>query len=84
MKYRLLGDTDLRVSEIGLGTWSMGGHWWGAMDDRAAIATIHRALELGVNLIDTADIYGFGHCDNFDRSFNSFKEFAKFYLSSYI
>ena len=63
MEYRILGDTGLKVSEIGLGTWSMGGRWWGAMDDKASIATIHRALELGVNLIDTADIYGFGHSE---------------------
>jgi aryl-alcohol dehydrogenase-like predicted oxidoreductase len=58
-----LGTTDLRVSTIGLGTWSYGGEW-GAVDVEGAISTIHRALNLGVNLFDTAQAYGFGRAES--------------------
>jgi aryl-alcohol dehydrogenase-like predicted oxidoreductase len=54
-----LGTTDLHVSPIGLGTWSYGSDW-GAVDVAAATETIHRALELGITLFDTAQAYGFG------------------------
>jgi len=57
-----LGTTDLQVSAIGLGTWSYGSDW-GAVDVAAATATIHRALELGINLFDTAQAYGFGEAE---------------------
>jgi len=63
MNYRALGNTDLQVSTIGLGTWSMGGRWWGDVDDAQSVATIEKALELGINFFDTADIYGFGHSE---------------------
>lgn len=63
MKYQTLGNTDLNVSAIGLGTWSMGGRWWGDVDDAESLATIQRARELGINFFDTADIYGFGHSE---------------------
>jgi aryl-alcohol dehydrogenase-like predicted oxidoreductase len=57
-----LGTTDLQVSAIGLGTWSYGSDW-GAVDAAAAAETIHRALELGINLFDTAQAYGFGEAE---------------------
>jgi aryl-alcohol dehydrogenase-like predicted oxidoreductase len=57
-----LGTTDLQVSAIGLGTWSYGSDW-GAVDVTAATDTIHRALELGINLFDTAQAYGFGESE---------------------
>lgn len=63
MKYRKLGRTDLVVSEIGLGTWAIGGDEWGPTDEAESIRTIQRALELGVNFIDTADVYGAGHSE---------------------
>jgi len=63
MQYHTLGTTDLNASAIGLGTWSMGGRWWGEVDDSESIATIHKALDLGINFFDTADIYGFGHSE---------------------
>lgn len=63
MGYRRLGKSDLQVSVIGLGTLAMGGQAYGPIDDRNSIATIHRALDLGVNFIDTADNYGFGHAE---------------------
>lgn len=64
MQTRTLGDTDLELSVIGLGTWAIGGgDWafgWGDQDDDLAIASIVKAVELGVNWIDTAAVYGFG------------------------
>jgi aryl-alcohol dehydrogenase-like predicted oxidoreductase len=53
-------NTQLKVSRVALGTWAMGGWMWGGTDQREAIATIHAALNQGINLIDTAPVYGFG------------------------
>jgi aryl-alcohol dehydrogenase-like predicted oxidoreductase len=53
-------ETPLKVSRIALGTWAMGGWMWGGTDRRESIATIHSALQDGINLIDTAPAYGFG------------------------
>jgi len=67
MKTRKLGWTDLNLSIIGLGTWAIGGgKWkfsWGPQDDRDSISAIQRALELGINWIDTAAVYGLGHSE---------------------
>lgn len=72
MKYRTLGMTGLEVSEIGLGAFPISGMWrkadgsnfgWTGTDDRESIALIHRAEELGINLIDTAEGYGDGHSE---------------------
>jgi aryl-alcohol dehydrogenase-like predicted oxidoreductase len=52
--------TQLKVSRVALGTWAMGGWMWGGTDTRESIATIHAALTQGINLIDTAPVYGFG------------------------
>jgi aryl-alcohol dehydrogenase-like predicted oxidoreductase len=52
--------TGLKVSRVALGTWAMGGWMWGGTDQRESIATIHAALAQGINLIDTAPVYGFG------------------------
>src|ERR1700726_3822687 len=52
--------TGLKVSRVALGTWAMGGWMWGGTDQRESIDTIHAALHQGINLIDTAPIYGFG------------------------
>jgi aryl-alcohol dehydrogenase-like predicted oxidoreductase len=60
MNYRELGRTGWKVSEIGLGTWAMGSAW-GPTDDVQSIATLNRALDLGVNFFDTADVYGSEH-----------------------
>ncbi|MCX8007398.1 MAG: aldo/keto reductase [Coriobacteriia bacterium] len=55
-----IGSVGRSVCRIGLGTWSMGGWMWGGADERSARATIERALEMGIDLIDTAPVYGFG------------------------
>ena len=62
MEYRRLGSSELKLSEIGFGSWAMGGGW-GQTDDKESIAAAKRALDLGVNFFDTADIYGFGHSE---------------------
>lgn len=62
MQYRILGRTRLRVSEIGFGTWAIGG-MWGPRDDDLALLALHRALDLGINFIDTALAYGEGHSE---------------------
>jgi aryl-alcohol dehydrogenase-like predicted oxidoreductase len=54
---------DLRVSRIGLGTWAIGGWMWGGADDRESIRTIHAALDKGINLLDSAPVYGFGRSE---------------------
>jgi aryl-alcohol dehydrogenase-like predicted oxidoreductase len=67
MKTQRLGNSDLSLTPIGFGAWAIGGSgWefgWGDQDDKASIAAIHRALELGVNWIDTAAVYGMGHSE---------------------
>jgi len=64
---RTLGNSDLHLTPIGFGAWAIGGgNWefaWGPQDDNESIAAIHRALDLGVNWIDTAAIYGLGHSE---------------------
>ncbi len=63
MKYRSLGRTGIRISEVGLGTWGMGGDRYGRADDAESRRALLRALELGINHIDTAPIYGDGHSE---------------------
>ena len=66
MRTRKLGYTDLHLTTVGLGTWAIGGSWqwgWGSQDDAESIAAIRRALDLGVNWIDTAPAYGLGHSE---------------------
>ncbi|MFP4125115.1 MAG: aldo/keto reductase [Alphaproteobacteria bacterium] len=63
METTRIDGTGLAPTRIGLGTWVMGGWMWGGVDDDAAVATIHAALEQGVTLIDTAPVYGMGHAE---------------------
>ncbi|MDQ6660885.1 MAG: aldo/keto reductase [Chloroflexota bacterium] len=67
MHTRQLGKTDIDITPLGLGTWAIGGgNWssgWGPQDDQESIDTIHRAIELGINWIDTAAVYGLGHSE---------------------
>src|SRR3954447_436725 len=63
MRYRKLGKTNFEVSEIGYGAWGIGGaQWLGGADDES-LRALRRAIELGVNLIDTALAYGDGHSE---------------------
>jgi aryl-alcohol dehydrogenase-like predicted oxidoreductase len=66
MQRRQLGQSDLQITPIGLGAWAIGGEWmfgWGPQDDRDSIATIRRAIDVGINWIDTAAAYGLGHSE---------------------
>src|ERR1700734_3138254 len=63
MKYRKLGRTNFEVSEMGYGAWGIGGEQWLGADDRQSLAALRRALELGLNFIDTALAYGDGHSE---------------------
>src|SRR5271167_1750013 len=67
MQTRKLGNSDLHITPVGYGAWAIGGSgWqfaWGSQDDNESIAAIHRALERGVNWIDTAAVYGLGHSE---------------------
>ena len=63
MEMTTLPEISIPVSRIGLGTWAMGGFQWGGADDDESVRTIHVALDRGINLIDTAPAYGFGHSE---------------------
>ena len=67
MEKRKLGNSDMHITPVGFGAWAVGGAgWafsWGEQDDKDSIAAIHRALELGMNWIDTAAVYGLGHSE---------------------
>jgi len=67
MQMRKLGNSDLHVTPVGYGAWAIGGSgWqfaWGSQNDKDSMAAIHRSLELGVNWIDTAAVYGLGHSE---------------------
>lgn len=67
MKTRRLGNSDLDITLIGFGAWAVGGgDWqfgWGSQEDSDSVAAIHRGLELGINWIDTAAVYGLGHSE---------------------
>ena len=63
VKYRKLGRTGLRVSEIGYGAWGIGGAQWGGADDDESIRALGRAIDLGLNFVDTALAYGSGHSE---------------------
>src|SRR5215213_2041163 len=64
MEYRDLGTTGMRVSEIGFGAWAIGGDAWGPVEDADSLAAMERALGLGINFIDTADVYGDGRSES--------------------
>src|SRR5579862_1645205 len=68
MKRQQLGNSDLNITRIGIGAWAIGGgQWefaWGHQDDEQSIAAIHAGLDLGINWIDTAAVYGLGHSES--------------------
>ena len=67
MKKKRLGNTDFEISVVGLGAWAMGGSGWqfgcGKQDDTDSIKAIRRAIDSGINWIDTAAVYGLGHSE---------------------
>src|SRR5205809_7204244 len=63
MEHAAIAGTSLGVSRVALGTWAIGGWMWGGTDEAESIATIRAALDRGINLIDTAPVYGFGRSE---------------------
>ena len=63
MEFIDIPGTSIRASRIALGTWAMGGWMWGGSNENDAISAIHSALDRGINLIDTAPVYGFGRSE---------------------
>ena len=63
MEYTTLGDGGPRVSRIAFGCWAISGHGWGKVGDAESTAAVRKALDLGVDFFDTADVYGFGHSE---------------------
>jgi aryl-alcohol dehydrogenase-like predicted oxidoreductase len=63
MKYRMLGRTGINVSEIGYGAWGIGGSMWQGAKDDESLKALNRAVDLGLNFIDTALVYGDGHSE---------------------
>jgi aryl-alcohol dehydrogenase-like predicted oxidoreductase len=63
MEYAQISGTEIKVSRVALGTWAIGGWMWGGANERESIRTIHAALGRGINLIDTAPVYGFGRSE---------------------
>ena len=61
MKYRQLGKTELNVSEVGFGVWTVAMNWWGKIEEPQGINLLRQALDLGVNFFDTGDAYGDGY-----------------------
>lgn len=64
MKYRTFHDTDVTVSEVGFGLWTLSTGWWGEYTDEQAVEMMHRALDLGITLYDAADTYGNGRSED--------------------
>ncbi len=63
MEYRPLGRTGWKISTISFGSWGIGGNEWGDTDDKTSLDALNKAIDLGVNFIDTADVYGNGHSE---------------------
>jgi len=69
MQYRMLGKTGLKVSEVSIGLWAIGGDAWGPVDDQDSLAAMQKAWEFGVNFFDTADVYGRGRSEGLVAQF---------------
>ena len=80
MKYRELGRTGWKVSEISFGAWAIGGAW-GDVDDKESLAALHAALDGGVNFFDTADVYGDGRSERLLAKLKKERK-EKFYIAT--
>ncbi len=81
MKYRTLGRTGFDVSEISFGAWAIGGSW-GETDDTESLAALNRSLDLGINFIDTADVYGDGRSERLVARLRKERPDATFYVAT--
>lgn len=80
MQYRELGKTGWKISAISFGAWAIGGTW-GKVEDSESLAALHRAVDLGVNFFDTADVYGDGHSERLIRKLCSERS-EKIYITT--
>ena len=71
MHLRQLGLSDLHISPVVFGAWAIGGTFWGGSDDRVAADAIRAAIDAGINVIDTAPVYGFGRSERVHAAFSS-------------
>jgi aryl-alcohol dehydrogenase-like predicted oxidoreductase len=81
VRHRVFGRTGWSVSEVGLGTWQLGGADWGDVDDESALQTLHAAADAGVNFFDTADVYGLGRSERLVGRFLEERE-GRFYVAT--
>lgn len=81
MKYRELGRTGWKVSEVSFGAWAIGGAW-GKVDDDESLAALQKAIEMGVNFIDTADVYGDGRSERLVSQIRSEHKGEKIYVAT--
>ncbi len=63
MEHTKIANLPQKIVRVGLGTWSIGGLMWGGADPKTSVDTVLRAIEMGINFIDTAPIYGLGHAE---------------------
>lgn len=82
MRTRPFGKTGIHVSEIGLGTWQLGGTEWGALPDQQALETLQAAAEAGVTFLDTADIYGMGRSESLIGQFLKGHQRDRFFIAT--
>src|SRR5437868_3088521 len=82
MEYRTLGRTGWNISVIGFGAWGIGGGDWGTTDDKTSLAALNRAIDLGVNFIDTADVYGDGHSERLIAKLRRERPSDKIYVAT--
>jgi aryl-alcohol dehydrogenase-like predicted oxidoreductase len=81
MQYRQLGRTDMQVATVSFGAWAIGGTW-GPVQDDESLAALHRAIDLGVNFIDTADVYGDGHSERLIARLRKARPHDKIYVAT--
>lgn len=81
MEYRQLGRTDMQVSAISFGAWAIGGTW-GHVEDTDSLAALHKALDMGVNFIDTADVYGDGRSERLIAQLRRERPSDKFFVAT--
>lgn len=82
MHTRRFGKTDIEVSEIGLGTWQLGGTEWGAVSDHQALETLQAAADAGITFLDTADIYGMGRSESLIGQFLKGRSRDQFFIAT--
>ncbi|MCA1743289.1 MAG: aldo/keto reductase [Desulfovibrionales bacterium] len=83
MEYITIPQTDIKLTRVALGTWAIGGWMWGGTDEKKSIETIHTALDQGLNVVDTAPVYGFGRSEDLvGKALKQYKGDKQVYIST--